>query len=417
MSSKSPISQYTRWTLLSVLSGVLSGGAAAIFLFSLDWVTKTRDGHPSIIWLLPFAGLFIGWAYHRFGKDIAGGNNLIIEEIHNPKKTLPVHMAPFVLLGTLLTHLFGGSAGREGTAVQMGASLSDQLHRFFPIEPEERKILLASGASAGFGAAIGAPWAGVIFGMEVIQVGRFRPFAWFQCLVASFIGFDLVKWLGAPHSQYPLPKIPELSVQILLWVALAGAVFGLAAKVFSMTTHAVERVSNHFIKYPPLKTFFGGLLLVALFYLEGSYRYVGLGIPHIQSALENVSSFGDPILKSLFTSLTIGTGFKGGEFIPLVFIGTTLGSALSVLIPVGFSLLAALGFAAVFGGASNTPIACTIMAMEIFGPRIGPLAFIACFMSYFFSGHHGIYKSQRIHAKKHKTLFSWLSKFGTRARP
>ncbi len=409
---KDVLKKYSRWILLSVLSGTLSGIAAAVFLISLDWATKTRDLNPVIIWLLPLAGFCIGWVYHRFGKDIAGGNNLILDEIHDPKKTIPFHMAPFILAGTLITHLFGGSAGREGTAVQMGASLSDQLYRFFKIEAEERKILLASGAGAGFGAAIGAPWAGVIFGMEVINIGHLRLFALFQCLIASFVGYAVATLLGSPHSQYPMPVIPEMSIQILLWIALAGSIFGLTAKAFSMMTHAVERFTGHFIKYPPLKPFLGGLLLVVLFYWEGSYRYVGLGIPFIQSALEQVSSFNDPVLKSFFTSLTVGTGFKGGEFIPLVFIGTTLGSALSVIIPVSFSLLAALGFAAVFGGAANTPLACTIMAMEIFGYRIGPFALVACFMSYYFSGHRGIYKSQRIYMKKHKKLLWWISWLG-----
>lgn len=412
MNPRKTLNQYLRWSFLSVLSGILSGIAAAIFLISLEWATKTRNLNSEIIWLLPLAGFFIGWIYHKFGKDIAGGSNLIIDEIHDPRKTIPFHMAPFVLLGTLITHLFGGSAGREGTAVQMGATLSDQLYRFFNIEPEERRILLASGAGAGFGAAIGAPWAGVIFGMEVINIGHLRLFAFFQCLIASFVGYGVAILLGSPHSHYPLPEIPELSFQAVFWVAMAGIAFGVTANLFSMTTHSIERIGNHWVKYPPLKPFLGGLILVGLFYLEGSYRYVGLGIPYIQSALENIASFKDPFLKSIFTSLTVGTGFKGGEFIPLVFIGTTLGSALSFFIPVGFSLLAALGFAAVFGGAANTPIACTIMAMEIFGFRIGPFAFVACFMSYYCSGHHGIYKSQRIHMKKHKKLLWWLGWLG-----
>lgn len=387
--------KYLRWTILSFISGALSGIAAAIFLISLDWATETRNQNPMIIWALPVAGFFIGWLYHRFGQDIAAGNNLIIDEIHDPKKTIPIHMAPFILIGTLITHLFGGSAGREGTAVQMGASLSDQLHRFFKIEPEERKILLVAGAGAGFGAAIGAPWAGMIFGMEVIYVGRLRLFAWFQCLIASFTGYAMTIALKAPHSHYPLPEIPRMGLEIILWVILAGAIFGLAARFFSLTTHLVERTSNAYIKYPPLKPFLGGLILVILFCLESSYRYVGLGIPIIQSAFEQMASFKDPLLKSLFTSLTVGTGFKGGEFIPLVFIGATLGSALAAFMPLAISFLAALGFAAVFGGAANTPIACAVMAMEIFGYRIGIFAFIACFVSYALSGRKGIYKTQR----------------------
>lgn len=403
-----PLSRYIRWTFLSALSGILAGIAAAAFLISLEWATNTRNENHFLIWLLPLAGFFIGWVYHHFGKDVAAGNNLILDEIHDPKKTVPFHMAPFILGGTIITHLFGGSAGREGTAVQMGASLSDQLTRFFSIEPEERKILLTAGAGAGFGAAIGAPWAGVIFGMEVINVGRLSLFAWFECLVASFVGYYTTVLLRAPHSVFPSIDVPEFSVRILFFVAIAGAVFGLTAKLFSMSTHFAERCLNRLISYPPLKPFIGGLLVASFFYFEGSFRYAGLGIPYIQDALVQQSGFRDPILKSVFTSLTIGSGFKGGEFIPLVFVGTTLGSALSTILPVSFALLGALGFAAVFGGAANTPIACTIMAMEIFGYRIGTLALVACFMSYYFSGHHGIYKSQKIHMKKHHRIRWWL---------
>lgn len=179
-----------------------------------------------------------------------------------------------------------------------------------------------------------------------------------------------------------------------------------------MSTHFVERAVNHWISYPPLKPFLGGLLIAILYYFDGTYRYAGLGITYIQEALTQPAGFRDPALKSIFTSLTVGTGFKGGEFIPLVFIGTTLGSALSILLPVSFALLAALGFAAVFGGAANTPIACTLMAMEIFGYRIGPYALVACFTSYYFSGHQGIYRSQRVHMKKHEKLLWYLDWLG-----
>lgn len=195
--------RYLKWAFLSGVSGLLAGIAAAIFLISLEWATNTRDRNAIIIWALPIAGFLMGWIYHRWGKDAGRGHNLILDEIHDPKNIVPIRMAPLVLSGTLLTHLFGGSAGREGTAVQMGASLSDQLSRFFKIEIDERKILLAAGAGAGFGAAIGTPWAGVIFGMEVINVGRLRLFAWFECLVASFVGYYTVVLLRAPHSHFP----------------------------------------------------------------------------------------------------------------------------------------------------------------------------------------------------------------------
>ncbi len=395
---------------LSVLIGILSGTAAAVFLIALEWATQTRNDNKYLIWALPLAGLAIGVIYHYFGNASARGHNLILEEIHNPKKILPIQMAPFVLGGTVLTHLFGGSAGREGTAVQMGASLSDQLARFFKIEMDERKCLLMAGAGAGFGAAIGTPWAGAAFGMEVIQIGKIKWSAWLECLVASFVAYYTSVFLQAPHSQFPKIHIDSFEIQAWLWIALAGIVFGLAARAFSFVTHGIEKLNSRFIKYPPLRPFIAGLVLVILYYLEGTYRYVGLGIPVINDAFQTQplleTSWKDPAFKTFFTALTVGSGFKGGEFVPLVFIGATLGSALTLVLPVSLKTLVAVGFAAVFAGAANAPIACSLMAIEIFGMDIAPYAAIGCFMSYFCSGHKGIYTSQVVHTPKHKRLLS-----------
>lgn len=386
---------YLKWAFFSSISGILSGVAASVFLILLGGVTTFHDTHPMLIWFLPAAGFLIGLLYHYYGKDIAGGNNLILEEIHNPKKVTPVRMAPFILVGTIVTHLFGGSAGREGTAVQMGASLSDQLSKFFKIKPSERKILLACGAGAGFGAAIGTPWAGVIFGMEVINVGRFKLFALFECFIASFVAYHTTRILQVPHTRYPALETPLFTLKTMFFVLLAGCIFGLAAQAFARTTHFIERVLGRCIAYAPFKPMLAGFVLIVFYYLEGSYRYVGLGIPYIQDAFASHASFKEPVLKAVFTAITVGSGFKGGEFIPLVFIGATLGSALSVIFPVSFQLLASVGLAAVFAGAANTPIACSIMAVELFGLGIAPYAIAACWMSYYFSGRHGIYKSQK----------------------
>ena len=401
-----------RWTLFSVLVGVLSGISSSLFLILLDWATRFRDSHSQLIWALPIIGFFIGWIFHHYGHDVSKGNNLIIDEIHDPQKVVPLKMAPFILGGTVLTHLFGGSAGREGTAVQMGASLADQLSKIFRIEPEERKILLVAGAGSSFGAAIGAPWAGVIFGMEVISIGRLQVFALFECLLASFVAFYITHFLNAPHSIFPPIEVHGYQGSTFFFVILAGLIFGLVARCFSALVHFIEQVEGKILRYAPLKPLIGGLILVFLYRLEGSFRYVGLGIPSIQEALQQLVPFSEPVLKAIFTALTVASGFKGGEFVPLVFIGATLGSAMSVFLPVSLSLLAALGFAAVFAGAANTPIACSIMAIEIFGLRIAPYAFVCCFMSYYFSGHQGIYKAQKVHRKKHYKMLSILSWFG-----
>ncbi len=404
--------EYLKWTGLSAIAGILSGAAASAFLFALDFATRFRLDHREIICFLPIGGFIVGWAYHHFGREVAGGNSLILDEIHDPQKIIPLRMAPLVFLGTVITHLFGGSAGREGTAVQMGATLSVQLANFVKVANDERKILLVAGAGAGFGAAIGAPWAGVIFGMEVIQIGRLRIFAFPECFIASFCAYFLTRILHTPHTIYPSAAIPELAWSAFFWVAIAGIFFGIVAKFFADFTHLIEAAGKRFIRYSPLRPFVAGILLVLLYRWEGSYRYAGLGMEGIQGALQAPSSLPVPAFKLLFSALTVGSGFKGGEFIPLVFIGTTFGSALSLFLPLSFSLLGALGFAAVFGAAANTPIACTIMAAEIFGYRIAPFAAVACYMAYYCSGHSGIYRSQKIYRKKHKRIMEILGWLG-----
>lgn len=411
------MNRYLSWALLSVVSGILAGISAAILLLTLDWATRFRDAHSVLLWGLPFAGVFIAVLYRIYGKEVAAGTNLILEEIHDPEKILPLRMAPLVYCGTILTHLFGGSAGREGTAVQMGASLSDQLSHVFKIEPMERKILLTAGAGAGFSAAIGAPWAGALFGMEVLQIGRLNPFAIFECTIASFTAYSMANFLQAPHSHFPIPEIPSASLALFFGICVAGISFGQAAHLFSFTTHKLEFVFEKFISKGIFRPFVGGILLLAFFHGEGSMRYVGLGINEIQESFLAPSPYRDSLFKLFSSTLTIASGFKGGEFIPLVFVGATLGSALSTLLPISFGLLSALGFSAVFAGASNTPIACTVMAMELFGFRIAPYAFLACYISYLTSGHKGIYKTQRIQQKKDHIFshfFGWLAQIPRR---
>ncbi len=399
------LNKFLRWTFLSLISGILAGLSSSIFLILLSLSTQTRKENMFLLYLLPLAGLFIGFIYYKFGKGSEKGNNLILDEIHNPKKVIPLRMVPFVLFGTLLTHLFGGSAGREGTAVQMGGTLSDHISRFIKVTAYERRVLLIAGSGAGLGAAISAPWAGVIFGMEIITVGRLKLFALYQCLIASFIGYYVVHFLKVPHTIYPTVNFPQFKVSYILYLILAGILFGLTANTFSRLTHLITNIFKKIISYPPLRPFVGGIILLILYRLEGSYQYTGLGLNTIQDSLREQSHWSMTLFKIFFTALTLGSGFKGGEFTPLVFIGATLGSALAIFTPIPFELLAALGFVSVFGGAANAPIACIIMAIEVFGIEIAPYAFITCYMSYYFSGHKGIYQSQRYFSKKHQKAF------------
>lgn len=400
-------SKTLKWILLSVLVGLLAGLVTSLFLISLDYASITRVHFLFIIWFLPLAGLFIGLAYQRFGKATSKGNNLILEEIYNPKEILPFRLAPMLFISSFLTHLFGGSAGREGAIVQVSASLADQVNHFFKINSSDRKILLMAGVGAGFGSAVGAPLAGMIFGMEIVHIGKLNFKAWPQCLIASLTSYYTCRVLKTSHS-FSVPLIlPKPSFTLFFYIILAGIIFGISALIFSLLTHYIDYTFKNFFKKSFIIPLFGGFIIIFFYYLEGSYRYAGLGTEFIHGTFEIISSFKDPFFKIFFTSLTVGTGFKGGEFIPLVFIGSTLGSALGMIMPISFSLLAALGFGAVFAGAANTPLACALMTAEIFGWKIFFYALLTCYLSYYFSGHSGIYRSQFIYRKKHHH-FSYL---------
>lgn len=393
-----------RWIPVGILAGILGGSASALLLWSLEVATDVRESHKWLIALLPIAGLLVGYLYRSLGISVEAGNNLILDEIHNPKQTIPVRMTPLILLGTFLTHLFGGSAGREGTALQTGASLADQLAKPFRMNAHERRILLMTGISAGFASVFGTPLAGAIFGMEVLAFGLISYNAIAPCFIAAFIGDLTTSAWGIHHTVYRITDLPTFDLRKLFVAAIAGAVFGLVGKGFAKTTHAIHYLFKKRIAWPPLRPFIGGILVALAVFALGTTKYIGLGIPTIVAAFQGQQAPYDFAAKFLFTAVTLGAGFKGGEVTPLFFIGATLGNALSYVLPLPPSLLAGMGFVAVFAGAANTPVSSTLMAMELFGAEAGAYAAIACVASYLFSGHAGIYLAQRVGSSKHLHL-------------
>ncbi len=393
---------FTQWLLLGGLVGVACGVASAVFLFLLDLATGWRERHPAIVYALPVAGLALGAVYARWGTPIRGGNNLVIDTVHEGDAQLPVRMTPMVLLGTVLTHLFGGSAGREGAAVQMGASLADAIAHRFRVEASTRRELLAAGIAGGFGSVFGTPIAGTVFGLEVVCVGRMGYEALLPALVASVVGDLVTRGLGIGHTVYPAPAALPLTPLVLAkWLAFALAV-ALVTVVFVEGVHWLKKLLEKRLPALPLRMALGGLGVVALWQLVGTDLYLGLGVPTI------VRAFGDPALpveafalKLLFTAVTLAAGFLGGEVTPLFFIGAALGNVLARLLGLPVDMGAAVGLAAVFAAAANTPLALSLMAVELVGATVLPHAAIVATVAYLLTGQRGIYPAQRIARLKH----------------
>lgn len=392
---------FFKWIWLGGVVGILSGSASAIFLIALEFVTDTRLEHPWLLYFLPLGGALVSYLYWKVGNNSSKGNNLILEQIHNGNEAIPLRMAPLVLFGTLITHLFGGSAGREGTAVQMGGSLAERFGLWIKAGAADRKILLMCGISGGFGSVFGTPLAGTLFGLEVIAIGLIQYEALIPCFTASFVGHLVTtKLWGVSHVQYPHMIAPALSFSVLLKVTAASLLFALASICFSELTHALKKLFTRWFHHPALKSAVGGLIVIGLVFVIGSREYLGLSIPLISDALsQDVPDFAF-LWKLIFTSVTLGAGFQGGEVTPLFAIGATLGHTLADVFHLYGPFLAALGFIAVFCGATHTPIACFLMGIELFGSSGAVYMFIACLISYLFSGYSGIYPSQRIGISK-----------------
>jgi H+/Cl- antiporter ClcA len=407
------LKRLTRCSLIAIPVAIAVGSAVAFFLWLLNWAVHFRFTHPWLLYFLPLVGVVIYYTYKYWGGNANKGNNLIIDEIHTPGGGVPKRMAPLVLIATIITHLFGGSAGREGTAVQMGGSLAQVFTNWFKLDEIDNGVVLTAGIAAGFGAVFGTPITGALFAMEVLTLGRIQYNGWLACLVASIVADLTVSAWGIHHTAYHIAiiqNIPHLygnhfpfQALLLAKVIVAAIAFGLASWLFAVSVHGVKDIFNKFISPKWAIPALGGLIIIALTFAIGKPDYLSLGVDAERAGAVTIpSAFAAGgadtwswLWKTIYTVITLGTGFKGGEVTPLFYIGAALGNALSVLMDAPVSLFAALGFIAVFAGATNTPLACTVMGTELFGMEYVLFFAVACFVAYLCSGHSGIYSSQQ----------------------
>jgi H+/Cl- antiporter ClcA len=386
------VKRLAQWIGLGAVSGVLSGLASAAFLWSLDRATEFRLGHEFLVYLLPVAGLLIGLAYARWGTPIKDGTSLVIVRQREGGPEIPLRVAPMVLVGTVLTHLFGGSAGREGTAVQMGASLTDFVSHRLKLDAELRRHLIAAGVAGGFGSVFGTPFAGALFAMEFVVVGRVQWVTVVPCVVAAFVGDLTTRGLGIGHTAYP--QVAALEPTLLVvgkWLLFALAIVAAAVAFIELS----KRIKA--LKLPlPAKMVGAGVVVVAIWQVFDADDALGLGVPTI------VRAFGDPqlpqtlfLLKLVLTAVTVGAGFLGGEVTPLFFIGATMGNVLARALGLPLELGAGVGMAAMFAVCSNAPLALSVMAIELLGWSVAPHVLLVCAVAQLLNrGRRSIYPAQ-----------------------
>ncbi|EOH86198.1 voltage-gated chloride channel family protein [Enterococcus villorum] len=389
-----------KWLLITFILGIFMGSLSAFFLNSLTFVTNVRLAFPWLLLLLPISGGIFAFLYNAYGKNAARGNNLVIDQGNGGEENIPLRLIPLTLFGTITTHLFGGSVGREGTAVQMGGALAENFARLIQLNKLERELLVISGISAGFSSVFGTPLAGTLFGLEVLAIGKVRTEAIFPSFFAALFANFVTESFGVKHIHYDMGSIPTWNVALFFKLLIAGIAFGLIGWVFSRSIVFLKGWYAKRMPNPVIRNFIGGAIVVLVAVVLQTQRYLGLSLPLLEEAFNGTAHFYDFIGKLGFTVLSLGAGYQGGEVTPLFEIGATLGAALAPILHVSIPFLAGLGFIGVFSGATNTPIACFIMGIELFGGQAASYFFMVCLVSFMCSGNSGIYSAQKVEVKK-----------------
>ncbi|MBQ4051024.1 MAG: chloride channel protein [Oscillospiraceae bacterium] len=385
---------FAKWLLFSIITGGICGLVGVAFHKLVSLATATRTEQSWLLYLLPLGGLVIVFLYKIAGMSNDRGTNMVLESVRAGDKP-PLVMAPLIFIATVITHLFGGSSGREGAALQIGGSIGAGLGKLIPLDEKDRRIIIQSGMSAVFAAIFGTPLTASVFAMEVITVGKIHYAAFVPCLLSAVMGFGIASAFGIPPERFTIHHVPGLSVVPVLQSILLAALFAVVSILFCTAMHTAGRLYKKYIPNQYLRVFTGGCLVIVLTLLVGCRDYNGAGMDIVEHALEGEGKALAFLLKILFTAVTLGAGFKGGEIVPSFFIGSTFGCMAAPLIGMDAGFGAALGLVGVFCGVVNCPIASLILSIELFGSE-GMLFYgIVCAVSYMLSGYFSLYSSQR----------------------
>lgn len=393
-----------KWVIFSILVGVIVGGCGTAFYYGLSYVTDLRLTHPWLVYLLPVGGLVIVGLYHLFHDEKDTGTNLVISAIHSGDE-LPFRMAPLIFVSTLITHLFGGSAGREGAALQMGGSIGNAIGKFFRFDEKDKHVMIMCGMSAAFSALFGTPMAAAIFSMEMVSVGIMYYIALVPCVISSLVAHGVATSYHVSNELFLIRDIPAFDVVNAVKISFLAVCCAMVSILFCVVLHQTEHLYKRFFKNPYLRVFVGGLLVVGMTLVVGNYNYNGTGINIIESCINGSVRPEAFVLKIIFTALTLGAGYKGGEIVPSFFTGAAFGCLFGNLMGFSPTLCTAVGMASVFCGVTNCPITSLLISFELFGYDGMPYFLLAVAFSYMLSGYFGLYRSQKIVYSKYKTNY------------
>ena len=398
------ISYFIKWAEGAIVIGIVSGCIGTAFGKCVLWVSAFFQSHPWMVFLLPLSGLLVLGVYHALGEDNNRGTNMVIESIYSNTE-ISFATAPAVFAGTLLTHLGGGSAGREGAALQMGGSIGTQIGKWLKFDEKDKKIAVMCGMSGVFAALFGTPMAAAIFSMEVISIGVMYYAALVPCVFSAFTAAALARFWGLMPEQFAIGAVPAWSIETAIVAVGLAAGCALVSELFCIALHTTEHLYKKYLPSPAWRILSGAAIVIVLTLLTGSTRYNGSGVSLIEKCFEGEGLPWDFLIKILFTTVTLEAGFKGGEIVPTLTIGAAFGSFFAFLFGQPVGLMTACGMLGLFVGVTNCPISTLLLGFELFGYEAMPFFVLVIAVSFSFSGYYSLYASQKFIYSKTRTEF------------